>query len=68
MINIEHLEKLKLTTKPWGQQLVAMLLLFPNYHIFARVKIDLEGIENIPRDENVIFAMNHTDRFNYWPF
>ncbi|HBB16413.1 MAG TPA: hypothetical protein DCZ97_05190 [Syntrophus sp. (in: bacteria)] len=25
-------------------------------------------MERIPRGENVIFAMNHTDRFNYWPF
>jgi hypothetical protein len=25
-------------------------------------------VERIPRGENVIFAMNHTDRFNYWPF
>lgn len=68
MIDSEHLKGLKLNPKPWGQQLVATLLLFPNYEIFARVKIELEGIEHIPRDENVIFAMNHTDRFNYWPF
>ncbi len=68
MIDIDHLKNLKLNTVPWGQQIVARFLLFPNYHIFARVKIDLEGIENIPRNENVIFAMNHTDRFNYWPF
>ncbi|MDI6726067.1 MAG: lysophospholipid acyltransferase family protein [Smithellaceae bacterium] len=68
MIDIAHLKRLKLNPKPWGQQLVATLLLFPNYHIFARVEIELEGIEHIPRDESVIFAMNHTDRFNYWPF
>ena len=51
-----------------GQQIVAALLLFPNYRIFANVDIQIENIEHIPRDENVIFAMNHTDRFNYWPF
>ncbi|MEM1415518.1 MAG: 1-acyl-sn-glycerol-3-phosphate acyltransferase, partial [Myxococcota bacterium] len=27
----------------------------------------VEGIENLP-EEPVIFAMNHTDRFNYFPF
>jgi hypothetical protein len=32
------------------------------------VDIRIENIERIPRGENVIFAMNHTDRFNYWPF
>ncbi len=30
--------------------------------------IRLENIERIPRDETVIYAMNHTDRYNYWPF
>jgi 1-acyl-sn-glycerol-3-phosphate acyltransferase len=43
-------------------------VLGPNYHFFARVKIKMENIENIPKGEPVIFAMNHTDRFNYWPF
>jgi 1-acyl-sn-glycerol-3-phosphate acyltransferase len=27
----------------------------------------LEGAERMP-DEPVLFAMNHTDRYNYWPF
>lgn len=68
MIDLEHMKKLKLNTVPWGQQIVARFLLFPNYHLFARVKIDLEGLENLTPGENVIIAMNHTDRFNYWPF
>jgi hypothetical protein len=68
MIDIDYLKKINLVTSPVGQQLVASLLLFPNYRIFANVDIQIENIERIPRDENVIFAMNHTDRFNYWPF
>lgn len=68
MIDIDYLKKIKLVTSPMGQQLVAALLLFPNYRIFAKVDIRIENIERIPRDENVIFAMNHTDRYNYWPF
>jgi 1-acyl-sn-glycerol-3-phosphate acyltransferase len=68
MIDIDYLKKIKLVTSPMGQQIVAALLLFPNYRIFAKVDIRIENIERIPRDENVIFAMNHTDRFNYWPF
>jgi hypothetical protein len=68
MIDLDYLKKIKLVTSPVGQQLVASLLLFPNYRIFANVDIRIENIERIPRDENVIFAMNHTDRFNYWPF
>src|SRR4030042_5958238 len=68
MIDIEYLQKIRLVSKPFGQLIVANLLLFPNYHLFAKVDIRIENIERIPRGENVIFAMNHTDRFNYWPF
>ncbi|HET6461468.1 MAG TPA: lysophospholipid acyltransferase family protein [Syntrophales bacterium] len=68
MIDIDYLKKIKLVTSPMGQQIIAALLLFPNYRIFAKVDIRIENLERIPRDENVIFAMNHTDRFNYWPF
>jgi 1-acyl-sn-glycerol-3-phosphate acyltransferase len=68
MIDIEYLKKIKLDTSPIGQKIVAHLLLHPNYRIFQKVDIRIENIERIPRGENVIFAMNHTDRFNYWPF
>ena len=68
MIDIDYLKKIKLVPSPMGQRIIAALLLFPNYRIFANVDIQIENIEHIPRDENVIFAMNHTDRFNYWPF
>ncbi|MGB4547321.1 MAG: lysophospholipid acyltransferase family protein, partial [Syntrophales bacterium] len=44
------------------------LVLGPNYHIFQHVDIRLENVERIPHNETVIFAMNHTDRYNYWPF
>ncbi|MEN6320880.1 MAG: lysophospholipid acyltransferase family protein [Syntrophaceae bacterium] len=68
MVDLEYLKKIRLVSKPIGQQIVAAFLLLPNYRIFAKVDIQIENIERIPRDENVIFAMNHTDRFNYWPF
>jgi 1-acyl-sn-glycerol-3-phosphate acyltransferase len=68
LIDIDYLKKIRLTTNPFGQRLVANLFLLPNYHIFAKVDIRVENAERIPRGENVIFAMNHTDRFNYWPF
>jgi hypothetical protein len=68
MIDIEYLKKIRLVSRPICQRIVANLLLLPNYRLFARVDIRIENIERIPRDENVIFAMNHTDRFNYWPF
>jgi len=68
VIDIEYLKKIKLVSRPLGQKIVAYFLLLPNYHIFQKVDIRIENAERIPRGESVIFAMNHTDRFNYWPF
>ena len=68
MVNLKFLEKINLATTPRGQKFVGHAILGPNYNLFARVKIKMENIENIPKGEPVIFAMNHTDRFNYWPF
>ena len=68
MVDLDYLKKIRLVSKPMGQRLVAALWLLPNYRIFAKVEIQIENIERIPHGENVIFAMNHTDRFNYWPF
>ncbi|MCA9601575.1 MAG: 1-acyl-sn-glycerol-3-phosphate acyltransferase [Myxococcales bacterium] len=39
----------------------------PNFAFLPGVDIRFEGLENLP-DEPVVFAMNHTDRYNYWPF
>jgi 1-acyl-sn-glycerol-3-phosphate acyltransferase len=68
VIDSEHLDTISLRTCPHVQILVGRLLLIPNYHFFSRVKIVIENFENIPKDETVIFALNHTDRYNYWPF
>ena len=53
MIDLEHLNS---------------IFLSPNYRLFQNVDIRVENVEKIPPDETVIFAMNHTDRYNYWPF
>jgi len=68
MIDLEYLKKISLSSNPIMQKLLATFFLTPNYRIFANVDIQVENIEKIPTDETVIFAMNHTDRFNYWPF
>ena len=68
MVDLEYLNKIKLVSNPWVQRSIARLVLLPNFEIFRKVEIVVENIERIPRQENVIFAMNHTDRFNYWPF
>ncbi len=68
MVDMEYLKRIKLVTNPWGQRILGALVLKPNYRIFSKVDIRIEHAERIPRGESVIFAMNHTDRFNYWPF
>jgi len=68
MVDIEHLNRIRLVENPRGQMIVAYCLLTPNYRLFAKVDIQIENLDKIPRNENVIFAMNHTDRYNYWPF
>ena len=40
----------------------------PSYRFPRKTEIVIEGLERIPRDRSVFFAMNHTDRYNYWPF
>lgn len=68
MLDLERLRKIKLARRPIGQVVVANTLLLADYHLPQRTEIVFEGVENIPTDRSVIFAMNHTDRHNYWPF
>jgi 1-acyl-sn-glycerol-3-phosphate acyltransferase len=68
MIDLEHLNRIFLSANPLGQRIMAQFVLSPNYHLFRNVDIRLEHLERIPRDETVIYAMNHTARYNYWPF
>lgn len=67
MLDLPRMMRIRLTSRPRVQRVLAYLLLQPNYELPPRVRIDLEGLENLP-DEPVLFAMNHTDRYNYWPF
>ena len=66
VLDLARMNRIRLTARPRSQRLVASLVLAPNYRL-ARTRIRIEGAENLI-DEPVIFAMNHTDRFNYWPF
>lgn len=67
MLDLARLDRIRLSGAPRFQRVVAYALLGPNYELPPRVRIDFEGQERVP-DEPVIFAMNHTDRYNYWPF
>lgn len=67
MLTLERLQNVRLHTRSLGQKMVANLGLMWDYRLPRRTRIVLEGVENLP-EERVIFAMNHTDRYNYWPF
>lgn len=69
MLDISRLDRIRLEARPRWQKLVARGVLFPNYELLPgrKVEIVFEGFERVPR-EPVVFAMNHTDRYNYWPF
>jgi hypothetical protein len=47
--------------------LVGRFALMPNYEALPGVEIRFEGWGHVPK-KPVLFAMNHTDRFNYFPF
>ncbi|MCA9691891.1 MAG: 1-acyl-sn-glycerol-3-phosphate acyltransferase [Nannocystaceae bacterium] len=64
---LNHLTAFRIDTRPIMQRLIAHGVLRPNYGLLPGVDIQVEGLDRIP-DEPVVFVMNHTDRFNYWPF
>ncbi len=68
MIDLDHLRRIKLAKWPPGQVLLANTALAIDYNFPRRTRIEIEGTENLPRDRGVLLAMNHTDRYNYWPF
>ncbi|MEM6733244.1 MAG: 1-acyl-sn-glycerol-3-phosphate acyltransferase, partial [Myxococcota bacterium] len=67
MLDAETLRKVKLSRDPFGQKVVAWAFLWPNFTMPRKTEVVIEGLDNLP-DRSVILAMNHTDRYNYWPF
>ena len=60
------MRSIRIQPTPYAQMATAALVLRPNYAA-CRVRITVEGIEHIPLEGKVILALNHTDRYNYWP-
>jgi 1-acyl-sn-glycerol-3-phosphate acyltransferase len=67
MLTLPRMEQIRLIAKPRFQRVVAYALLGPNYAFAPGVDIRFENAERIP-DRPVLYAMNHTDRYNFWPF
>jgi 1-acyl-sn-glycerol-3-phosphate acyltransferase len=67
VLDLARLERVRLHRRPWAHVLVGDWFLRPSYAFPHKTEIVIEGIERIPKDRSVFLAMNHTDRFNYWP-
>jgi 1-acyl-sn-glycerol-3-phosphate acyltransferase len=66
MLDLARLERLKLVRRPFSQRFLGWFL-GVNYSRLPGIELGFENEDRIP-DCPVIFAMNHTDRYNYWPF
>ncbi len=67
MLDLARLERVKLRRIPWGQRFMAEILRL-DYAFPRKTEIVLEGTENLAPGKSYVLAMNHTDRYNYWPF
>ncbi len=67
MLDLARLKRVRLHRTPWGQRFVAELLRL-DYAFPRRTEIVLEGAEQLEPGRSYVLAMNHTDRYNYWPF
>lgn len=67
MLDVSELQSLSIQKIPRGQQWFSYFLQM-SYALFRRTHIEIEGIENLPLDRPAFLAMNHTDRYNCWPF
>ena len=68
MLNLARLKAIRLHTRPLGQLVMANTMLALDYRVPKPTEIVIEGLDNLPKDRTVFLAMNHTDRYNYWPF
>lgn len=66
MLDLARLDRLRLVRRPFSQRFFGRAL-GANYRWFPGIDLLFENEDRIP-DQPVIYAMNHTDRYNYWPF
>jgi len=66
MLDLARLDRLKLVRRPFSQRFFGQALA-ANYRWFPGIDLSFEDQDRVP-DRPVIYTMNHTDRYNYWPF
>jgi 1-acyl-sn-glycerol-3-phosphate acyltransferase len=66
MLDIPRIKRIQLSRYPLTQRITGWILLL-NLRLLPGIHTRFEFAERLP-PEPVIFAMNHTDRYNYFPF
>lgn len=66
-IDLARLGAVKLSSRPLLQRILARWGLTPNFELLPGVEIAFEG-QTEPPPAPVIVAINHTDRYGYFPF
>ena len=64
MLDLALYDRVHLSARPPVQRFIAEAFLRFDYQ---KVDLVVEGLDNLP-GRPVLFAMNHTDNYNYWPF
>jgi hypothetical protein len=69
MLTAELMRSIKMSPRPLSQQLVAKGIIGPAFKLpFRKVDVVVEGLDRIPAGGRVYIAMNHTDRYQNFPF
>lgn len=67
MLDLARLNGIRLHARPRSHRFIGSTFLRACYEPFGRVERVFEGLEKLPPTP-VIVAMNHTDRYNYFPW
>ncbi len=67
VLDLARMQRIRLSARPLSQRVVGHVFLGPNYRWWPGVDISIEHAERIPSGP-VVYAMNHTDRYNYFPW
>ena len=65
-LDLARLARVRVFPHPILQRVVAYAFLWPNFRFLPGVRIDWEGLPDLPKTP-VLLAINHTDRYNYFP-
>ena len=68
MVTLDSMQRLDLRRYPRLQVLTVNVVLRPDYAFPRKTEIVVEGIERLSSASPVFIAMNHTDRYNGFPF